>query len=92
MTTVFCFHCKAQNRLLEKKVPFRAECFQCSSDLHVCKNCAYYSVGKPNDCLIPDTEPVYDREKHNFCEEFMPGQLMPAAQKNIKDIEKELFD
>ena len=59
------------------KIGFRAACPNCSSDLHVCVNCRYYAKGKPNDCLIPGTEPIRDREAANFCEDYKP--LIPAA-------------
>lgn len=45
-------------------------CNFCDADLHVCKNCKYYAPGKPNDCLVPGTDLIQDREKANFCEEF----------------------
>lgn len=91
MTTVYCFHCHTQN-ILETKVPFRAQCAKCSFDLHICKNCKYYSKGKPNDCLVPGTEPVSDREKYNFCEEFSPAdKTVNREYKKTSDIEKKLF-
>lgn len=55
---------------MPQKIGFRAACPFCSSDLHVCVNCRYYSPGKPNDCLVPGTESIRDREAANFCEEF----------------------
>ncbi len=47
-------------------------CEACGTDLHVCKNCTYFSLGKPNDCSYPNTLYVSDREKNNYCEEFSP--------------------
>ncbi|MBI5273222.1 MAG: hypothetical protein HY861_04490 [Chlamydiia bacterium] len=55
------------------KVGFRASCPHCSSDLHACIGCRYYAVGKPNDCIVPGTEFIKDREAANFCEEFKPS-------------------
>lgn len=52
------------------KISFRADCPHCGADLHVCLNCMNHAVGKPNECSIPGTEPIRDREKGNFCEEF----------------------
>ncbi len=54
------------------KIGFRAVCIHCDADLHVCKNCRYYSPGKPNDCLVPGTESIQDRERSNLCEDFKP--------------------
>ncbi len=65
-------HCwKCEKSLGEAlKVSFRATCPTCGVDLHTCKGCRYYSPGKPNDCLIPGTEFIRDREAANFCEDF----------------------
>lgn len=52
------------------KIAFRAICPHCGIDLHTCTNCRYYAPGKPNDCAVPGTEFVRDREAANFCEEF----------------------
>ena len=52
------------------KLPFRSTCDKCGSWLHCCKNCKYYTPGLPNDCYIPGTDFVADREGCNFCEEF----------------------
>lgn len=67
-----CWKCRKKISEAPIKIGFRAVCVHCEADLHVCKNCRYYSVGKPNDCLVPGTEPIRDREMFNFCEEFRP--------------------
>ena len=61
------------------KVSFRAECSHCGADLHVCVNCKNHALGKPNECKIPGTDPIRDREKANFCEEF---QVKTDLEKN----------
>ena len=72
MTTQSCWKCAKPISELPVKIGFRAACPHCSADLHVCKNCRYYAIGKPNDCLVPGTEPIRDREAMNFCEDFKP--------------------
>lgn len=67
-----CWKCQKIVSDAPLKIGFRAACPHCSSDLHVCKNCRYYAPGKPNDCLVPGTDPIRDREAANFCEEFKP--------------------
>ena len=85
-----CFKCKKNIDL--KKIPFRATCDECGSDLHVCKNCKYYFPGKPNDCSHPSTESVIDRERFNFCEEFRPiDKQVEEKKKTITDSENLLF-
>ncbi|MDB2614095.1 hypothetical protein N9Y92_02930 [Chlamydiales bacterium] len=65
-----CYKCKAA--LDEVKIGFRTLCEKCHAYQHSCKGCKHYSPGKPNDCLIPGTDPIRDRELFNFCEDFSP--------------------
>ncbi len=73
----YCWKCRKLVSEIPIKIGFRAACPHCSSDLHVCKSCRYYAPGKPNDCLVPGTETIRDREAANFCEEFK--LLIPSA-------------
>lgn len=67
---MICWKCL---KSIEKdKIGFRDVCQHCGSDLHTCTDCRYYAPGKPNDCLVPGTDFVRDRETANFCEEFKP--------------------
>lgn len=66
---MICWKCHKTLEALEK-ISFHTSCPFCHSDLHVCVNCRYFAQGKPHDCEIPDIEPVSDKEKRNFCEEF----------------------
>lgn len=73
------------------KIGFRALCIHCDCDLHVCKGCRYFCLGKSNDCLVPGTEFIQDRERANLCEEFKPK----ISSQNItgKDsLQKKKFD
>jgi hypothetical protein len=51
-------------------------------------------VGLANDCKIPGTERIVDREAGNFCEEFAPSNNKPAeikkteGKKNFEDLFK----
>ena len=65
-----CWKCHRQVDV-GSKISFRAVCLFCGIDWHVCTNCRYYSPGKPNECLIPGTEYIRDREMANFCEDFV---------------------
>jgi predicted RNA-binding Zn-ribbon protein involved in translation (DUF1610 family) len=64
-----CWKCQHEIEI-GSKLSFRAVCPHCGIDLHVCNNCRYYAPGKPNDCSVPGTEFVRDREAANFCEDF----------------------
>ena len=65
-----CWKCKHLVSDVPVKIGFRAVCSHCGIDLHVCVNCRYYAPSKPNDCIVPGTEFVRDREASNLCEEF----------------------
>lgn len=52
------------------KIGFRDYCPNCNHSLHCCKNCKFYAVGRRNDCMIPATDYIADKEAANFCEEF----------------------
>lgn len=92
----FCWSCKKELPSFDRGiVPFRETCDHCGADLHVCKGCAYYSPGRANDCQIPGTEFVRDREKRNLCEEFKLLEGVPpksrSNQPSKEDIERRLF-
>lgn len=67
------------------KVPFRAACEACDADLHCCRNCVFYKPGLPNDCAVPGTEFVPDREKSNLCDEF---KILGQGPKQKEDYKK----
>ncbi len=69
---MLCWKCQKKIGESPMKIGFRAVCMHCDVDLHVCKNCRYFSPGKPNDCLVPGTDSIRDREASNLCEEFKP--------------------
>lgn len=84
-----CWKCKKPISEEPVKIGFRAVCIHCGVDLHVCKNCRYYSPGKPNDCLVPGTDYIRDREASNLCEEFKPTTSIQA--KDPMEQAKRLF-
>jgi hypothetical protein len=88
-----CFNCRKEVTLISNKVGFRAVCEFCDADLHVCKNCRFYSSEKSNDCLVPNAEYVKDKEKNNFCEEFSPSLSLREEEPKLKRVEvaKKLF-
>ena len=86
-----CYHCKQKVDLPDKKVSFRATCENCGRDLHVCKNCRFFSVGKPNDCTVPEVLPVVDKEKYNFCEDFKPQEIFLEKKEIDSDKLKRIF-
>jgi hypothetical protein len=87
-----CWKCNAEQKSLpDGKLPFRATCEQCDFYLHTCVNCKYYKQGQPNDCLIPGTEFVRDRETFNYCDEFVPKGKEGNQTTTPSDVAKKLF-
>ncbi len=56
-------------------------CEGCSAYLHCCLNCRYYDTTKACDCYIPNIDPVSDKEKFNFCDDFSLRDSDEAAPK-----------
>jgi hypothetical protein len=86
---MICWKCQKALPDPKEKIGYRAACSLCGADLHTCTGCRYYCIGKPNDCLIPGTDPIRDREKNNFCEEFkpiLPKGETPPPNSNAKKI------
>lgn len=74
------------------KLSFRATCDHCGAALHCCQNCKYYKPGAPNDCAVPGTEFVSDRQAINFCEEFSLLGIAPSPKnENAKKKFDDLF-
>ncbi len=88
---MYCYKCQSKIELPNNKIGFRAFCENCLADLHVCKNCKHYMVGKPNDCNVPNIEFVADKEKNNFCEEFEIKTDKKDQFKAKKDVSNRLF-
>lgn len=89
--SMFCWKCGKPLEELSLKISFRALCPHCDSYLHVCKGCKNYEPGRPNDCKIPGTEPIADREARNSCEEFVFQDKAPLEKKDPKEAFKRLF-
>jgi len=86
---MYCPKCKSK---LSEQISFRSTCENCEIDLHVCVNCKNYSIGKPNDCFVPNTEYVSDREKNNYCEDYSPLKAPTDDKKASKDeVSEKLF-
>lgn len=86
-----CWKCGGDIEVTQGKISFREVCDHCNAYLHCCRNCQFYRPGMANDCAIPDTEFVADREAANFCEDFKPlGKQVGKAVK-ASDVSKKLF-
>lgn len=87
-----CWKCSTElTDLPSNKLSFRATCDKCLAWLHCCRNCKHYKPGQPNDCLIPGTDDVTDREASNFCEEFSMLGKGAIQGPTRSDVERRLF-
>lgn len=75
------------------KISVRQTCEKCHAWLHCCVNCKNYQPGLPNDCKVPGTDPIRDREAANFCDEFvLMGQKLSSGKgADLSSIAKSLF-
>lgn len=87
-----CWNCQKELEDPFHKLSFKATCDFCQAWLHCCQNCRFYQVGQPNDCLIPGTEQIADRQTANYCEEFSLRKSEQApSQASAEEIERRLF-
>lgn len=86
-----CWRCGVQQADSGPKVAFRATCDRCGAWFHVCKNCRHYKPGRRNDCEIPETELIADREACNFCEHFSVLGVRSSPSAKPADVLKRLF-
>jgi hypothetical protein len=70
-----CHACKEAWDGAPGSQPGQAEiCVKCGADLHCCLNCSLFDHSS-YICTSRTTEPVKDKEKRNFCDEFTFTQL-----------------
>ncbi|CRX37480.1 hypothetical protein [Estrella lausannensis] len=93
MTPPICYGCgkSVESEMTGGKIPFRAVCPACLRSLHSCLACRHYKRGAPNDCDVPDIEPVKEKDAPNFCEEFSPLFAVREKKNSVSDIESKLF-
>ncbi|MBA7472141.1 hypothetical protein ES707_07462 [subsurface metagenome] len=79
----YCYFCG--NPLEEQLDVFRSTlCPSCKKGLRICRNCRFYSPGAHWDCRESISEPVYEKERSNFCDFF---KFVESVQE--KPLEKE---
>ncbi|MGA8203031.1 MAG: hypothetical protein WB812_00845 [Woeseiaceae bacterium] len=71
---VRCFRCGASLSDLSLPLSRQDQCPECGMDLHVCKMCRHFDARVPRQCREDDAEEVYEKERLNFCDWFMPSE------------------
>jgi len=62
-----CPFCGAE---VQTPVHHSAECPKCNKVLHSCRCCVFYSTDAHFGCRESIDEPVWDKDKANFCDYF----------------------
>jgi hypothetical protein len=76
-----CWKCGAA--LTDMPLPVGREeyCRTCRAEIHVCRMCRFYDLGKARHCAEPVAEPVTNKERANFCGYFeaVAGRFRPGS-------------
>ncbi|MBI5094148.1 MAG: hypothetical protein HZB26_17115 [Candidatus Hydrogenedentes bacterium] len=65
-----CHRCATEYVSAKKQPGPKDTCESCLAYLHSCLNCRFYEEHAHNNCYIPTTDWVADKEGPNFCDEF----------------------
>lgn len=77
-----CHACGAEWRSATGQRPAKAEtCTTCGADLHCCLNCDHYDPGAANQCRSRTAEPVLQKDRRNFCDEFRFAEDASAGRR-----------
>ncbi len=77
-----CYNCGSK---IEGPI-YRADvCPSCGKDVKVCLNCRFYSPGAHWDCNETIGEPVWEKDRGNFCDFFVLSDKGTPGNKNSKD-------
>lgn len=84
-----CPFCGAE---ISTPVSYKAECPSCSRMIHSCVCCSFYSPSSHYGCRESVDEPVWDKERSNFCDYFrLTDKAAQGAQKSkSEDARKKL--
>ncbi len=69
-------------------------CPHCGGDLRCCKQCSFYEPNAYNECREVTAERVVDKERANFCENFVlkgGSQKWVNRSQNARDALEALF-
>ena len=89
---IACFRCGASLAALSLPLSRQDACPECSAHLHVCRMCKHYDISVPGQCREDDAEDVFEKERLNFCEWFVPSDSAfdPVAKADADKAEQAL--
>lgn len=81
---------------IDKYLSRKSTCPDCGGDLHICRNCRFYSETSHNKCLEPKAEFQRSRDRANFCDYFIfreaaafsSGKGKEDAMRKLEDLFK----
>jgi len=80
----------------EPRPGFHAVCPKCEAHVYVCLNCRFYNRDLSRGCELANTEPVRDKDRPCFCEEFKfvdrPAGWLPETETRRSDSARAKFD
>jgi hypothetical protein len=91
-----CHSCGCVWESTKRQPAVKEFCEGCGAYLHCCLNCRFHDPAKHNQCAIPNTDWVADKEGANFCDEFEFREAPaangePAAQAEARNRLDSLF-
>jgi hypothetical protein len=82
-----CWKCGASLAHLSLPLTRLDACKNCTAELHACKLCEFYDIGKAKHCREPIAEEVRDKERANFCDYFRP-RAGAYSDKQLQEADK----
>lgn len=76
---LICWKCGASLADLPQPLSRRAECPNCHAELHTCRLCRHFDLGKAKQCREPVADEVKDKTRANFCDWFQPQALVHSS-------------
>ena len=70
---IVCYRCGASLAELSLPLSRQDECPACENYVHVCRMCVHFDRNVPRQCREDDAEEVFEKERPNFCDWFMPA-------------------
>jgi len=90
-----CYNCGAEWTGPDRP-GFNDTCPKCGAYAYVCLNCRFYDENTSRGCQLTTTEPVRQKDRPNFCDEFKladrPADWRPQDKAKHRESAREKFD
>ena len=68
-----CYRCGESLAALTLPISRQDQCPSCGNYVHVCRMCVNFDPYVARQCREDDAEEVFDKEKPNFCDWYVPS-------------------